>query len=139
MNTISSSAKQFLHYNPDRTDYSLTPEELARLESAGSNLWKDFCLLSGSMGVPCVINAFALTPDPFNLTIVLFLNYLFGVLGVVLCVAFGIAWFKSARQFSSIIQQIKSKPKMEIIPSTTNIGSLSVSQSADANQVVTLD
>jgi hypothetical protein len=119
---LPAGSRQYLHYNPDRTDYSLTGDELARLETAGSNLWKDVCLVSGSLGVSCIINAVAGTPSPFALSAALFLNYLFGVLGVVLAIIFGIAWVKAHKGFRDIVEEIKKKPKMELLPSTTNVG-----------------
>lgn len=122
---LTAGSRQYIHYNPERTDYSLTTEELARLESAGSNLWKDVCLVSASLGVSCVINAIAGTPKPFVLSLALFLNYLFGALGVVLAVVFGIAWARSHKGFRTVVNQIKNKPKMEIVPSTTDVGALS--------------
>lgn len=128
MNTQAQGlGKQYIHYNPERTDYSITPEELTSLESAGSNFWKDICLVSGPLGLSCIINAIAATPSPFQLNLALFLNYLLGALGLVLAVVFGIAWGKSARRFTKIIRQIKEKPRMEVVPSTTNIGAIQVS------------
>lgn len=121
---LPGGSRQYIHYNPERTDYSLTPEELARLESAGSNLWKDVCLVSASLGVSCGINAIAGTPTPFALSVSLFLNYLFGALGVVLAIVFGIAWTRTHTGFRAVVNEIKSKPRMEIVPSTTNVGPL---------------
>lgn len=122
--TPSGGSRQYIHYNPERTDYSMTTDELARLESAGSNLWKDVCLVSSSLGISCIINAIAATPDPFKLSAALFLNYLFGVLGLVLGAVFGIAWRRTNVSFRTIVDEIKKKPKMEIVPSTTNVGAL---------------
>lgn len=122
--TVTSMGKQFIHYNPERTDYSVTAEEIARIETSGANLWKDMCLVSGPLGTSCLINAIIATPAPFKLSLGLFLNYLLGCLGVCLCIVFAIAWYKTAGQLNAVIRQIKEKPKMEIIPSTTNIGSL---------------
>jgi hypothetical protein len=121
---LPTASRQYIHYNPERTDYSVTIDELARLETAGSNFWKDLCLVCASLGVSCEINAIAGTPSPFVLSVPLFLNYLFGTLGIVLAVAFGIAWSKTYTGFGKIIEEIKNKPKMEIVPSTTNVGAL---------------
>ena len=127
MNTfVQGTTKQYIHYNPERTDYSVTPEEIARLEAAGDNLWKDLCLIFGPLGISCLINAIATTPKPFNLDVALFLNYMFAAIGILLALSFGEAWRRTAGEFSQVIQQIKSKPRMEITPSTTNIGSLEV-------------
>lgn len=122
----NAQSKQYLHYNPEWTDYSITPEELTHLQEAGSNLWKDICLVSAPVGLSCLINAIGATISPFKLDLPLFLNYLFGVVGLVLALIFGIAWSKSARRFTSLINQIKNKPKMEILPSTTNVGAITM-------------
>jgi hypothetical protein len=118
-----TGGRQYIHYNPDRTDYSVSTDELTRLESAGSNLWKDVCLVSGPLGLSCLINALAATKDPFKLTISLFLNYLFGVLGIILAVVFAVAWHKSHKTFSQLISDIKQKPKIQIdFPGTVDVG-----------------
>ena len=120
----SNLGKHFIHYDPERTDYSVTAEELARIETAGSNLWKDMCLVAGPLGISCLINAIATTPKPFQLNLSLFLNYIFAATGIVATVILGVAWYKTSGQLAKIISQIKDKPKMEIIPSTTNVGSI---------------
>lgn len=119
--------RSYLLYNPERIDYSVTGEELERLRG-GQSLWKDFCLVFASLGVPCLINAIADTQKmpSFTLSLSLFLNYLFGVLGILLAVVFGIAWHRSHQSFSSLIEAIKSKPKLELTPSTENVGALQV-------------
>jgi hypothetical protein len=120
-----TTARQYIHYNPDRVDYSVTGEELARLESAGANLWKDACLVCTPVGLSCLINAVASTGTPFVLSVGLFLNYLFGVLGVALAVVFGIAWYQSHQRFKGVIEAIQKKPKMQIsVPATVDVGSL---------------
>lgn len=129
-------ARHYLHWNPERTDFTVTPEELSRLETAGSSLWKDVCLTTAPLGLSCLINAVADTSYPFKLTLALFLNYILGILGLVLAIIFGIAWRKSSRTFSRLIRQIKDKPRVEIVPTTTNVGSIQVaplSSGADGN------
>lgn len=120
-----TTGRQYIHYDPDRVDYSATGEELARLESAGSNLWKDACLVCAPFGVSCLVNAIASTNAPFTLSLSLFLNYLFGLVGLALTVVFGIAWFRTHKTLGGIINAIKQKPKMQIsIPTTVDVGSL---------------
>lgn len=117
--------KQYIHYDPDRVDYSVTGEELARLESAGSNLWKDACLVCAPVGLSCLINAVANTTTPFVLSVGVFLNYLFGILGLALAVVFSIAWNRSHKGFKAVIEAIQQKPKMQIsVPATVDVGSL---------------
>lgn len=48
-----------IHYDLTRVDYSLTPSELDRFETAASNTWKDFCILCFSVGSPCLLNSIA--------------------------------------------------------------------------------
>lgn len=107
-------AQTFIHYDPERIDYSVTPEELARLASAPHSQWKDFCLVSFSVGLPCVLNAIALTATPFVLTLAVFLNYLFGVLGIILAIAYGFLWRREHRSHSALLESIRSKPKMKL-------------------------
>jgi hypothetical protein len=126
MNAANQGAKQYIYYDPERVDFSVTPEELTRLEAAGSNLWKDICLVCAPLGLSCLINAIAATTSPFKLDLSMFLNYLIGIVGIASAVVFAIAWRRSASQFSIIVAQIKSKPKMEIAPSTSNIGQIGI-------------
>ncbi|MGD0264747.1 MAG: hypothetical protein ABSD47_07290 [Candidatus Methylomirabilota bacterium] len=122
---IQGGGRQYIHYDPDRTDYSITPEELATLESANSNIWKEVCLVCGPLGLSCLLNALASTKEPFTLTLSLFLNYLFGILGVGLAIVFGIAWCRSRKTFRRIIEGIKKKPKMQVtLPNAVVVGSL---------------
>lgn len=116
--------RQYIHYNPERTDYSVTPEELTQIESSGSNLWKDVCLVSAPLSISCLINAIANVPDPFKVSVSLFLNSLVGSIAVLATAVFGIAWHRTRTIQKSIFDKIKEKPKMEIIPNTTDIGAI---------------
>jgi hypothetical protein len=107
-------AKTFIRYNPERTDYTVSEQELHALQAASQNYWKDICLVSVSVGIPCIINAIAGTAEPFKLTLGLFFNYLFGGLGVILSIVFAIAWRKSRTDTRNIIAGIKSKPRFEV-------------------------
>ncbi len=127
-------SRQYIHYDPERIDFAVTGEELANLERASGSLWKDVCLVSFSLGIPCLINAIAGTKQPLELTLALFLNYLFGILGIAFGVIFGIAWVRNRQTVSSVIDAIKKKPKMEIaIPEAVNVGSLPTASLAPSN------
>jgi hypothetical protein len=119
-----NSGKRFIHYDPDRTDYAVSEEELVSLQSAGSNLWKDVVLVLGGLGIPSLINAIHDTTEPFLLSAALFLNYFVGVLSILLAFIFGIPWYRSSGQTKSIIERIKAKPRHELTPSATNVGAL---------------
>ncbi len=123
-----SDFKQFLFYDPIRVDYSVTPQELVQIESASSNLWKDVALVSAPLGISCLINAISGTTEPFELSFSLFLNYLFGVIGIGTALVFSIAWHKTNQQFSNLLKVIKDKPKQEIVippgPGTVMIGAM---------------
>jgi hypothetical protein len=119
-----NTGKRFIHYDPDRTDYAISDEELVLLQSAGLNLWKDAFLVLVGLGVPSLVNTIHDTPDPFLLSAALFLNYFVGFVSIFLAFIFGIAWYRSSGQTKSIIERIKAKPRHEISPSATNVGAL---------------
>jgi hypothetical protein len=118
------SGKKYLHYDSDRVDYAVNEEELILLEEASSNLWKDICLVSGSLGIPALINAIHDTPIPLVVDWALFLNYLVGIIGILFAIIFAVIWRKSSGKAKKIITKIKSKPKYEIPPETINVGAL---------------
>jgi hypothetical protein len=109
-NQQTGGTGSFIRYNPQRVDYSISESELNNLREAGSNQWKDFSLVSISLGIPCLINAIHDTPEPFKLTLALFLNYFIGILGLVLGLVFCILYLKTRKNFNSILNAIKNKP-----------------------------
>lgn len=126
--------RSYIHYDPERIDYSVTGEELERLCEAGQNLWKDVCLVSVSLGIPTLINAVVETTrqTPFSLTLQMFLNYLVGVLGLFLGVVFGVAWRRSHQSLRLLVDTIKQKPRMEIIqPEAVDVGALPTAHLAE--------
>jgi hypothetical protein len=120
-----NTGKRFIHYDPDRTDFAVSEDELHQLQNAGSNLWKDTCLVLGSLGIPSIINALHDTPDPFVLSVSLFLNYVVGILGIVLSLVFAVAWYRSSRNVQAVIDKIMAKPRHELPLTATNVGALS--------------
>lgn len=130
MNTerTASGAASFLRYNPERDDYSVTEEELERLRQGGQNIWKDLCLVNFSLGIPCLLNGIGTTGNPAtytftNITLALFLNYLFGTIGIILTIVFGITWIITAKRFSKLIQVIKNKQRFPVQITQSSEGS----------------
>jgi len=109
----------YLRYNLSRVDYTVTEDELARLKVTGQNPWKDFCLICVSIGIPCLINAIATTSIPFSLTLGLFLNYLIGILSLMLGAAFGVMWRRASRELDNLVELIKNKPVMKVESTVT--------------------
>lgn len=134
-------SRSFIHYNPERVDYSVTGEELEKLHRGGQNLWKETCLVSTSVGISTLLNAIAQTTDQsqFDLTLPLFLNYLFGALGSVLAICFGIAWYRSHRNISNVVYTIKEKPRIEIMPSILDVGRLSETGETTSHSVSSIE
>ncbi len=123
----SNQHKVYILYNPERVDYTVTGEELEKLGEGGRNLWKDFCLVALSLGLPCLINAVADTDaQNFTLSLTLFLNYLIGVVGIALSVVFGIFWYSTNKKSIDLVALIKNKPKYEIRPTVENVGAMQV-------------
>ncbi|MGA2659566.1 MAG: hypothetical protein ABSH34_18835 [Verrucomicrobiota bacterium] len=111
-----SSGASFIHYDPERVDYSISESELEQLRQCADNLWKDFCLACSGVGIPCLINAMSLAKKatPFVPTLEFNLNLVVGILGITLGIAFGIVWFKTKRSSKGIIDLIKAKPEIKI-------------------------
>lgn len=116
----------YIHHDPDRDLYAVSEEELEGLVEGGRSLWKDVCIASLSLGIPTILNAIADTAQQtsFQLDLPLFLNYLFGILGIVLGIIFGFAWRQSAKRTKEKIAKIKSKPRMPNPVGTYNVGTL---------------
>ncbi len=115
----SGNSQSFIHYETERSDYSLTKDELNELSEYGKSSWKDFCLVSISLGIPCLINAIAQTQKPFTLTFSIFANYLIGFIGIGFSIFFGIIWKKENKNKNELIEKIQNKPKIPISISTT--------------------
>lgn len=112
--SLTASDGNFICYDPSRTDYAVTEGELNTLKESAQNSWKDFFLFSCPLGISCILNAIATTTKPFTLTLVLFFNYLIGVVGIALSIVFAIMWCKTKRSLDNLITSIKNKPKMRV-------------------------
>jgi hypothetical protein len=111
-----TSGTSYIHYDPERVDFSVSEGELESLKDCYSNLWKDFCLACCGIGIPCVINAISLykkSPSSVG-TIDFVMNAIVGFVCVILGLAFGIAWDRTRDSSSKIIEKIKKKPKIKI-------------------------
>jgi hypothetical protein len=108
---------RFLHYEPERVDYSVTEAELEILERGNSPLWKDITLVMFPLGISALINAIAeirTQQGEFRVTLQMLLNLIFGIVGILLGCAFGIAWKRSGKTFKDVIARLKAKPKLEL-------------------------
>ncbi len=113
----SFQTKNFLHYDGERIDYAISNSELDELGQVSNNIWKDFCLTCIGVGIPCSINAISIVSKSvanFSPTLAFNLNALFGIIGIVLGLAFGIAWSKNKNSTKKIVDRIKEKPKIEL-------------------------
>jgi hypothetical protein len=106
----------YIHYQPERVEYAVSEAELTLLCEQTNNIWKDFCIVCTSVGIPCVINAIeaAVRAKPFTATLDFNLNALFGLVGLVLGLAFGIAWYRTHRSATNVANAIKAKPKVRL-------------------------
>ncbi len=121
----TSSGGTYLHYNNVHTDYTLSEDELNRLAYGGQNIWKDFCLICFSIGIAAILNGVNLSVNQktaFVLTIDIFLNYLFGVVGFALGIFFLIAWIRTYVSVKTTLEEIKKKPKFRVEVTSTSSG-----------------
>lgn len=106
--------RNFIHYDPERIDYTVNSNELELLQSAGSSLWKDIFLATLGLGIPSLINAFC---DFIKLSkneqpgLDIFINSLIGGISLCLCIICLIFWRKTTKNFNKIIESIRNKPK----------------------------
>jgi hypothetical protein len=116
----------YIHHNTDTTHYSLTENELNELSDKSQPLWKDVCLTSLALGVPTLFNGIqqTISQEIFKLNLSIFLNYLLGIISICLSVIFGIAWARNYKSKNTLIAKIKSKPKIEFHPTTSDVGRL---------------
>lgn len=105
----------YIRIDPERTDIAITEEELERIKSAAQNNWKDYFLVAITIAIATLINAVSDTKNPFELSLSLFLNYLFGVVALSSAIVFGIQWRKTAVDFDKLVEEIKSRPKHAVI------------------------
>jgi hypothetical protein len=107
----------YLHYRPERVDYSVTGEELERFQTAGQSLSKDVLLVSISLAIPCLINAVEETVSQpgFTLTLPMFLNYLVAVVAVAAAIPSLVLWLRNRRKRDILLKSLSDKPKMMVI------------------------
>lgn len=109
--------ESFIHYDPQRVDYTVNNVELELLEQTGSTIWKDIFLASLGLGVPSLINGycdFSKLEKESNPGIDIFTNFLVGGIAICLCIICLIVWQKNSKSFKKQIQQIKNKPKYKL-------------------------
>jgi len=114
----------FIRYNPERVDFTLTGEELEQLKNSMQNSWKDFFIACLAVGFPCLINAISEVNQQtvFTATLSFNLNLVFGTLGIILGIIFLIVWQKTKTNSDLLIEKIINKPKISINTSGIDLG-----------------
>lgn len=130
----TQSPTNYIHYDPERVDFTLTQAELDQLCTVGQNSWKDFTIACAGAGVPCAINAASINASMgvFSATFGFVLNLVVGILGISLAICFGIMWYKTRNSVSTIVNRIKNKPKIAFQPPTLTNVQLPTTGSANA-------
>lgn len=112
----------YIHYDPNRVDYSINNLELELLEKEGSSIWKDFFIATIAIAIPSLINgysAFQNLNENQSLTSELFLNTVIGSVCLILAVICFIVWRTNRKRFKKIIRMIREKPKY-LLPNNIN-------------------
>jgi hypothetical protein len=106
--------KSYIHYDPNRIDYTINNLELELLEQTGNSIWKDVFLATLGIGIPSLINGFIdynkLTGDT-KLTMDIFVNLLVASVALILSIICLIVWQKNKKNFNKLIYTIRNKPK----------------------------
>lgn len=114
----SKPTGRYLHYEPERTDYAVSDLELEKLGQGERSIWKDVFLVTLALAVPTLTNAIVAMgdQDQFKITLSIFLNTVIGIISLFICVIAFLAWRQQRREFSSVVEAIKKKPRFEISP-----------------------
>jgi hypothetical protein len=112
-----SLEETYIHYNPDRVEYTASESEINELEHCGNSTYKDIFLASLGIGIPTSVNAILGLSEYSknkNITLELFINCLISCLCVFLCFIFFIFWRNNSKKYSDLITHIKNKPKYKV-------------------------
>jgi hypothetical protein len=113
----SNLQESFIHYDPNRVDFTVSYLELELLEQTGNSIWKDVCLASLGLGLPSLINGlgdYFKLPAKGNITPDIFLNLLIAGITILLSLICFKVWHQNKTNFKKLIDQIKNKPKFKI-------------------------
>ena len=115
---INRSLQQnYIHYDPQRVDYTVNNIELELLEQTGSNIWKDIFLAGSGLGLPSIVNGlcdYSKLQDNENPGTDIFINFLIGGVALIIALICLFVWQKNIKSFNRLIKQIKDKPKYKL-------------------------
>jgi|ERR1700757_782522 len=109
--------ESYIHYDPNRVDYTINNYELNLLEQTGNSIWKDIFLASLGIGLPSLINGCVACGKNSSTPILnteVFMNFLASGISLGLAIICLIVWQKNKRSFKKTIEEIKNKPKYKL-------------------------
>jgi hypothetical protein len=113
-NTLSQS---YIHYDPNRVDYTINEAELNQLENIGNSVWKEVFFATLGLWIPTLINAVVTqnklpTKEPINTEIII--NYIVAFSSLIICILSVFIWRSTNKKKENVINQIKNKPKFSL-------------------------
>jgi len=109
--------ESFIHYDPNRVDYTINNIELDLLEQSGNSIWKDVFLSTLGLGLPSLLNGYSdyckIKPTE-SLTSEIFFNFLIAGICLSLCLICFLVWQTNKKSVRKLIEQIKNKPKYKL-------------------------
>lgn len=109
--------ESYIHYDPNRVDYTISNLEFDLLQQNGDSIWKDIFLATLGLGIPTLLNGYndyCKLKLNENLTKEIFMNFLIAGISISLSIICLIVWQKNKKSFAKIIEQIKNKPKYKL-------------------------
>lgn len=109
--------ESYIHYDPNRIDFTISNHELDLLEQTGNSIWKDACLATFGVGLPTMINgysSYSKMQEGTVFTTDIFVNLLVGGICIVLAIICFFVWRTNKKSFKKVIEQIKGKPKYRL-------------------------
>ena len=110
--------KNYLRIDTNHVDYTINDYDIANIKLAGNSIWKDVFLASIAIGIPCIINAYceynSMPSGQAIFNTKIFLNSLFGILGLILGAISFFVWKQNSNNLEKILSAIKNKPIYEL-------------------------
>ena len=119
----SGVPKTILHWDPNRTDYTVTPGELDTLSAEHRTSWSEAFFACITAAVSCLLNSVpqALQRKAFSADLEEYLNLVLGTVALVLAAVFAAMWAKSARKVHLLVKSIKEKPELHLNLGVSNV------------------
>ena len=105
----------FIHYQPDRVDYTIDESELKELSNIGASTSKDISFGTLGVAIPTIVNGLVTySKENGTISLEVLVNFIVGSATLALGVYTYYKWRKELTDMKDIISKIKSKPQFRL-------------------------